>query len=113
METSNLINKYMDSNRNLMVSNNRSWTDVLEGLKITFKEWVREVVEDVVSEKMKLHVKSTPQYAYSGVELAHHLGCSKSTISRYKLGGKLDGCYTQIDRTIVYDLNKIDEKFKR
>lgn len=97
----------------MILPNTMCWSNVVEGLKCIFKDWVREVVEDSISEKMKTSITETPQYAYSGVELAKYLGCSKSTISRYKLEGKLDGCYSQIDRTIVYDLNKINEKFKR
>lgn len=91
----------------------RCWANVVEGLKYIFKDWVREVVEETVSKKYVASTNDTPQYAYSGVELAKYLGCSKSTISRYKLEGKLDGCYKQIDRTIVYDLNSIDKKFNR
>lgn len=100
-------------NRELTLRDTRCWANVLEGMKEIFKDWVREMVEDAVSEKMKTSISGTKQYAYSGVELAQYLGCSKSTISRYKLEGKLDGCYSQIDRTIVYDLEKINEKFKR
>lgn len=87
--------------------------NALEGFKYILRVWVREIVEETLAEKKNLSINQTPQYAYSGVELAKYLGCSKSTISRYKMEGKLEGCYKQIDRTIVYDLNKIDEKFNR
>ena len=103
----------VDIYNEIALPNTRCWTNVVEGLKTIFKGWVNEVVEEAISERMKQSVNATPQYAYSGVELANYLGCSKSTISRYKNEGKLDGCFKQIDRTIVYDLNKIDEKFKR
>lgn len=104
----------MKNNENeLTLLDTRCWTNVVEGLKSIFKDWVNEIVEEAITEKMKQSVSVVPQYAYSGTELAKYLGCSKSTISRYKLEGKLDGCYSQIDRTIVYDINKINEKFKR
>lgn len=102
-----------NTNKNMTLPNTKCWNNVVEGLKFIFKDWIREIVEETISEKMKTSIIETPQYAYSGVELAKFLGCSKSTISRYKLEGKLDGCYSQIDRTVVYDLNKISEKFKK
>ena len=43
----------MEQCRNeLTLLNTRCWADVVEGLKQTFKGWVREVVEDVIDEKM-------------------------------------------------------------
>ena len=38
--------------KELTLLNTRCWVDVVEGLKQTFKGWVREVVEDVIDEKM-------------------------------------------------------------
>lgn len=102
----------MDNFHDLTLFDTGCWTNVIEGLKYAFKEWVREVVNETISEKVSESTEGK-RFAYSGVELANYLGCSKSTISRYKLEGKLDGCYKQIDRTIVYDLAKIDEKFNR
>lgn len=102
-----------NSKTEMSLLDTRCWSNVLEGLKTIFKGWVYEVVDKAISEKMKQSDNRIPQYAYSGVELAKYLGCSKSTVSRYKLEGKLEGCYSQIDRTVVYDLNKINEKFKK
>ena len=39
-------------NNELTVLNTRCWADVVESLKFTFKNWVREVVEEVIDEKM-------------------------------------------------------------
>ena len=40
------------SNNELTLLNTRCWVEVVEGLKHTFKEWVKEVVEEVIDEKM-------------------------------------------------------------
>lgn len=37
---------------NNFVMDTRCWNGVVEGLKYTFKGWVREVVEEVISDKM-------------------------------------------------------------
>lgn len=41
-----------NSNNELTLLNTRGWSDVVESLKYTFKNWVREVVEEVIDEKM-------------------------------------------------------------
>ena len=41
-----------NSNNELTLLNTRCWVDVVEGLKHTFKGWVKEVVEEVIDEKM-------------------------------------------------------------
>lgn len=41
-----------NNNSELTLLNTRCWVDVVEGLKQTFKGWVKEVVEDVIDEKM-------------------------------------------------------------
>ena len=40
------------SNNELTLLNTGCWVDVVEGLKQTFKGWVKEVVEEVIDEKM-------------------------------------------------------------
>ena len=41
-----------NSNNELTLLNTRCWVDVVEGLKQTFKGWVKEVVEEVIDDKM-------------------------------------------------------------
>ena len=41
-----------ENNHELTLLNTRCWQDVVEGLKQTFKGWVREVVEEVIDDKM-------------------------------------------------------------
>lgn len=44
---------YMEKTNNLItMSNTRCWTSFLDEVKFTFKVWMREVVEEVITEKM-------------------------------------------------------------
>ena len=48
-----MIIKYMSNGNNeLTLLNTRCWADVVESLKYTFKNWVKEVVEEVIDDKM-------------------------------------------------------------
>ena len=48
-----IIQIYMaNKNDELTPLNTRCWADVVEGLKCTFKGWVKEVVEEVIDDKM-------------------------------------------------------------
>lgn len=41
-----------NKNDELTPLNTRCWADVVESVKYTFKNWVREVVEEVIDDKM-------------------------------------------------------------
>lgn len=77
------------------------------------------MIEDIVEKKVKAMLegfskeekKSDKRFAYNFAELADYLGCSKSTISRWKSEGKLKGCFKQIDSSVIFDLDRIDAKF--
>jgi hypothetical protein len=42
----------VNTNNELTLLNTKCWADVVEGLKHTFKGWVKEVVEVVIDDKM-------------------------------------------------------------
>lgn len=77
------------------------------------KEIVRSEVDRILKEKFSdlFERKEEKRFAYSLTELAKYLGCGKATVSRWKDEGKFKGCYQQIDRTLIFNLNKIDKKF--
>lgn len=43
--------------------------------------------------------------------LAERLHCSVSTVFKWKKAGKLDGCYCRIGHKIIFDMDKIEDKF--
>lgn len=64
-------------------------------------------------EKKKEEVKAgVPKYLNSIDDLAKFLGCSKSTIYNMKSEGVLDDAISQYGRWMVFDVEKIIEKFK-
>lgn len=78
------------------------------------------MIEDIVENKVKAMLEefsakreksSDKRFAYNFAELADYLGCSKSTISRWKSEGRLKGCFKQIDSSVIFDLDRIDAKF--
>ena len=42
----------MENTKEMTLLDTRCWANVLEGMKYTFKGWVKEVVEEVISDKM-------------------------------------------------------------
>lgn len=56
--------------------------------------------------------EQTPRYINNVEELAKVLGTSKSTIWKMKSEGLLDGAYSQHGKWIVFDTEKIIEKFR-
>lgn len=63
----------------------RCWAGVLEGLKYTFKGWVREVVEDVISEKM-CNVNLEDK-RLNVMELCKRWNISKNTLRNWEHNG--------------------------
>ena len=64
-------------------------------------------------EKKKEEVKAgVPKYLNAIDDLAKFLGCSKSTIYNMKSEGVLDDAISQYGRWMVFDVEKIIEKFK-
>ena len=76
----------MDHNNNeITLYDTRCWTNVLEGLKSTFKGWVREAVEDVISEKM-CNVNLEDK-RLTVVELCKRWNISKNTLYNWERNG--------------------------
>lgn len=61
--------------------------------------------------KVEPKAANTPKYINNVEELAKFLGTSKSTIWKMKSEGLLDGAYSQCGKWIVFDVEKIIEKF--
>lgn len=74
----------------VIVSNNpildtRCWNGVLEGLKKTFQGWVRDAVEDVISEKMSNAMIEDKLLTVE--ELCERWNISKSTLYTWENKG--------------------------
>ena len=52
------------------------------------------------------------RYVYGLSGLASLLNCSKVTAQKYKNSGRLEGCYFQIGRKLVFDADAIADKLK-
>lgn len=63
----------------------RCWSGVLEGLKKTFQGWVRDAVEDVISEKM-CNVNLEDK-RLTTIELCERWNISKNTLHNWELNG--------------------------
>jgi predicted DNA-binding transcriptional regulator AlpA len=72
-------------NNKITLYDTRCWTNVLEGLKSTFKGWVREAVEDVISEKM-CNVNLEDK-RLTVVELCKRWNISKNTLYNWEKNG--------------------------
>lgn len=83
-------------------------------LKKYLEDFIEKKIYEILEKVLpKTEPKQNSQYAYSYNEVAAHLGCSKATVCRWKAEGKFKGCYQQLDRTVIFDLNAIDKKFKK
>ncbi len=79
----------MEKNSNeLMLVNTRCWTDVIEGLKYTVKSWIKEVVEEVITEKMcNLNIEDK---RLNADELCERWNISKSTLYNWEKDGIIE-----------------------
>lgn len=67
------------------LSDTRCWDGVLEGLEYTFKGWMREIVEDVITEKMcNLNLEDK---RLTAEELCQRWNIGKSTLHNWELKG--------------------------
>lgn len=71
----------------MVMLDTRCWAGVLEGMKLTFKGWVREVVEDVISEKMCNVNLEDKRLTID--ELCKRWNISKSTIYNWEKDGRI------------------------
>lgn len=65
----------------------KCWVGVLESLKYTFKGWVREVVEEVINDKM-CNVNLEDK-RLNTEELCQRWNISKSTLSNWERDGRI------------------------
>ncbi len=68
--------------------------------------------EGLIEKKLAVLKNSGPRSVHGLAELAEYMNRSVPTISRWKKEGLLDGCYRQIGKTITFNLDLIDKKFK-
>jgi len=76
------------TNNELTLLNTKCWVDVVEGLKYTFKGWVREVVEDVIDEKMCS--ANLEDKRLNADELCQRWNISKSTLRNWEKDGIIE-----------------------
>lgn len=72
-------------NNEITLQDTRCWANVLESLKSTFKGWVREVIEDVISEKMC--TANLKDKKLTVVELCKRWNISKNTLHNWEKSG--------------------------
>jgi hypothetical protein len=77
----------VNNNNELTPLNTRCWADVVEGLKCTFKGWVKEVVEEVIDDKMVC--ANLEDKRLNTDELCQRWCISKSTLSNWEQEGKI------------------------
>lgn len=70
-----------------------------------FKEIVREAVDAAVG-RMNVGVSMCFAAGYEALGKALG-GVSVSTLKKWKDAGRLDGAYKQVDRLLIFDVNKV------
>ena len=80
--------------------------DKLESEILDLKDMVRALADKVTESKPK-----KKEYVYGIKGIADLLGVSESTVERLKRDGALDGAYTQRNRTIIADKEKVLQYF--
>lgn len=80
--------------------------DKLENEILDLKDMVRTLADMVTESKPK-----KKEYVYGIKGIADLLGVSESTVERLKRDGALDGAYTQRNRTIIADKEKVLKYF--
>ena len=75
----------VDKNNELTLLNTRCLSDVVESVKYTFKNWVREVVEEVIDEKMVC--ANLEDKRLNTDELCPRWCISKSTLANWEQNG--------------------------
>lgn len=79
--------------------------------QLSVEEFVNLLKENGISGSVaQTEEKPTPQvknYVYGIDGLAKLLNCSKVTAQSIKNNGKIDTCYSQINRKLVFDADKV------
>ena len=74
-----------EKNNELTVINTRCWSDVVESVKYTFKNWVKEVVQEVIDEKMVC--ANLEDKRLNTEELCKRWNISKNTLHNWEQSG--------------------------
>lgn len=75
----------MQNKEEMTLLDTRCWANVLEGMKYTFKGWVKEVVEEVISDKMVN--ANIEDKRLNVVELCQRWNISKNTLHTWEQNG--------------------------
>lgn len=94
-----------DSNK-ITLLDTRCWANVLEGIKFTFKSWVREAVEDVISEQM-CNANPEKNKLLTAEELCSRWEICKSTLYNYEVEGKI--APVKVGRKKLYPIANVIE----
>lgn len=78
----------MTEYNNVAMFDTRCWNGVVEGLKYTFKGWVREVVEEVISDKMCN--ANLEDKRLNTEELCQRWNISKQTLEKWEKDGRIE-----------------------
>lgn len=77
----------MSKDNNITLVDTRCWTNVLEGMKYTLKGWMKEVVEEVITEKMCNVNLEDKRLNVS--ELCARWNISKNTLFNWERDGRI------------------------
>lgn len=77
----------MENQNNLNLLNTGCWVNALEGLKYTFQDWIKEAVENVITEKM-CNVNLEDK-RLTTEELCERWNISKNTLYNYEKDGRI------------------------
>ena len=78
----------MENTKDMTLLDTRCWANVLEGMKYTFKGWVREVVEEVISDKMVN--ANIEDKRLNTEELCQRWNISKQTLEKWEKDGRIE-----------------------
>lgn len=78
----------MENTKEMTLLDTRCWANVLEGMKYTFKGWVKEVVEEVISDKM-CNVNLEDK-RLNTEELCQRWNISKGTLEKWEKDGRIE-----------------------
>ena len=78
----------MENTKEITSLDTRCWASVLESMKYTFKGWVKEVVEEVISDKMC--TVNLEDKRLNTEELCQRWNISKQTLEKWEKDGRIE-----------------------
>lgn len=77
-------------------------------IELEIENLIRDEVSRQLNERFgSMRENCEPEICVGQRQLADKLHVSQVTVNRWHKEGRFDGCYTQISRKIVYNLDKI------